>query len=216
MSFSLNEIETMAKRAARGAGLAWGLAEEAGKAARWLASHGFPGPALLAAELDRLNGQAYGASAPIPGREPWQARGGRLSPLFAGAALADLARDIREGRKLWLNGTAHPLLIAPFAAAAAKLTSAPVSLSWQDLRLVLSPAGLLIEGPESTLTCTETEKLLCQTGTQQEPTRIGRSSHVNVDPEAWSRLSALAQRTYAPASEASRLAGAGAGLRDND
>jgi hypothetical protein len=35
MMRSLNEIEAMAKRAVRGAGLAWGLAEEAGKALRW-------------------------------------------------------------------------------------------------------------------------------------------------------------------------------------
>ena len=31
MSHSLNEIEAMAKRAGRGAGLSWGLAEEAAK-----------------------------------------------------------------------------------------------------------------------------------------------------------------------------------------
>ena len=34
--------------------------------------------------------------------------------------------------------------------------------------------------------------------------------------ETWSRLGAFAQRTFAPATEASRLAGAGAGLQDND
>ena len=34
-----NEIEALAKKAARGAGLSWGLAEDAGKAARLLATH---------------------------------------------------------------------------------------------------------------------------------------------------------------------------------
>ena len=43
MTFSLNEIEAIGKRAARGAGLPWGLAEEAGKAARWLTARGLPG-----------------------------------------------------------------------------------------------------------------------------------------------------------------------------
>ena len=37
-----------------------------------------------------------------------------------------------------------------------------------------------------------------------------------VDPAVWSRLGALAHKSYVPASEASRLAGAGAGLTDND
>lgn len=37
-----------------------------------------------------------------------------------------------------------------------------------------------------------------------------------VGPNVWSRLAALANKSYVPASEASRLAGAGAGLTDND
>ena len=36
MNVSMNEVESMAKTAARGAGYSWGLAEEAGKATRWL------------------------------------------------------------------------------------------------------------------------------------------------------------------------------------
>ena len=38
MYMSLNEIDVSVKRAARGVGMSWGLAEEAGKAARWLAA----------------------------------------------------------------------------------------------------------------------------------------------------------------------------------
>ena len=41
MSYSLNEFEALALKAARGAGLPWGLAEEAGKAVRILSSFGF-------------------------------------------------------------------------------------------------------------------------------------------------------------------------------
>jgi hypothetical protein len=37
-----------------------------------------------------------------------------------------------------------------------------------------------------------------------------------IPPDVQNRLNAFAQRTYAPATEASRLAGAGAGLTDND
>ena len=50
MSYSLNEFEALALKAARGAGLPWGLAEEAGKAVRILSSFGFDaGPVLLEA-----------------------------------------------------------------------------------------------------------------------------------------------------------------------
>lgn len=39
---------------------------------------------------------------------------------------------------------------------------------------------------------------------------------VDIDDEIWEALGAFAHRTYVPASEASRLKGAGAGLTDND
>jgi hypothetical protein len=37
-----------------------------------------------------------------------------------------------------------------------------------------------------------------------------------VSPESWARLSGFAHRTFAPATEESRMRGAGAGLSDND
>lgn len=43
-----------------------------------------------------------------------------------------------------------------------------------------------------------------------------KASAVTVSAQLWAHLSDLAARTYVPASDASRLAGAGAGLTDND
>jgi len=47
----------------------------------------------------------------------------------------------------------------------------------------------------------------------QKPTEI---VEIFVAPEVWGKLQTLAHKSYVPASEASRLAGAGAGLTDND
>ena len=49
---SSNEVDALAKKAAKGAGMPWGLAAEAGKATRWLADRGLPGPAVLADLLE--------------------------------------------------------------------------------------------------------------------------------------------------------------------
>ena len=43
MIVSLNEVQAMATKAASGCGLAWGIAEEAGLATRWLCARGFRG-----------------------------------------------------------------------------------------------------------------------------------------------------------------------------
>jgi hypothetical protein len=42
IDLSLNEVESLAAKAARGAGLAWGLADDVGRAARRLAAAGLP------------------------------------------------------------------------------------------------------------------------------------------------------------------------------
>lgn len=48
------------------------------------------------------------------------------------------------------------------------------------------------------------------------PPTAPRAASVTVSGHLWTYLSDLASRTYVPATDASRLAGAGAGLTDND
>ena len=64
MSHSLNEIEALGKKAARGAGMPWGMAEEASKALRWLCAHGIDGMTHLARLLKRNDGMEHAQIAP--------------------------------------------------------------------------------------------------------------------------------------------------------
>lgn len=216
MTFSLNEIEVTGKRAARGAGYSWGLAEEAGKAARWLTVHDLPGPEMLAELLTRNDGRPYEALAPEPAAGPWQSRSGPLCPLISGAALCDRAQEIARGQAIELGATAYPLLLVPFAAAAAKLGAMTILLIWPDVRVEVGADGFALEGDASALTARSVECVRCckgDGGMTMAPVNLpGRA----IAAETWSRLGAFAQRTFAPATEASRLAGAGAGLQDND
>ena len=50
----------------------------------------------------------------------------------------------------------------------------------------------------------------------EDATHRWQPGAVDIADEIWEALSAFAHRTYVPASEASRLKGAGAGLTDND
>ena len=52
MNYSLNEYEALAYKAARGCGLAWGLAEEAGKAVRTLSALGLESAPILLEALE--------------------------------------------------------------------------------------------------------------------------------------------------------------------
>ena len=217
MTFSLNEIEAMGKRAARGAGLSWGLAEEAGKAARWLAAHALPGPEELAENLTGNDGRSHDELAPVSVDGVWRARSGRLSPLVCGAALCDLAAEIATGREIELAALAQPLLLAPYAAGVAKMTDAAVELSWPGVVMTFTSEGVSIEGDHASLMARSADGVHCR---RMETAVLAASADAAsgraVDARTWNRLNELAQRTFAPATEASRLAGAGAGLTDND
>lgn len=213
--FSLYEVEVTAKRAARGAGLPWGIAEEAGKAVRWLAERGLPGPRELSEILTRNDGKDYAELAPVSDCGVWKAPSGRLCPLIAGAALADRAAELAAGAEIKLGATSQPLLLTPYAAVAAKQKGVAIELSWDGATLTLMPGGFAADAKEGALTRRSVESVTCRR-VNVVPDAQAFTANRNVDAETWSRLNVFAQRTFAPATEASRLAGAGAGLTDND
>jgi len=217
-SYSLNEIETLGKRAARGAGLDWGLTEEAGKALRWLVARGLPGPALLAELLALHDGRSYDDLAPAGDAAPWAAPGGRLSPLLAGPAVTDRAADLAAGGAVELAETAYPLFLAPYLAAAAKLTGRPMTLTCPDLEIVLTPAGSFrLTGDDRQLVAAAAPRVQLTAGDAAPAGAVSAlQGRGELEGDVRERLEAFAQRSYAPASEASRLMGAGAGLSDND
>ena len=215
MSHSLNEIEAMSKRAARGAGLAWGLAEEAAKGTRWLSAFSFPGTEMLAGLLalnDRLPAVDF-SPATLTGR--WSAPAGRMSPLIAGAAMSDCAIRMEAGQVIEMENVSFPLLVVPFAGGAALRLGVPVSVSWEGVKLTTDVQRLCVQGARDAILTMHAAQLSCaapaaMTG-QSEPVM-----RADVDEAAWAKLGEFAHRTYAPATESSRLLGAGAGLSDND
>ena len=214
MTYSLNEIEAMARRASRGAGLPWGLAEEAGKAARWLATQNLPGPEELANALSCVDGVLYQDLAPEIADGIWCARSGALCPLALGAVLCDRADEIADGADFATGTILHPTMVVPFAAAVARIAEIQIELAWPGCIMNIARDGMSIAGEN--LLPAQVDSLTCR---RLEPTAVmgfERASGRRVDSETWARLTAFAHRTYAPATEASRLAGAGAGLTDND
>lgn len=216
MTYSLNEIEAMAKRAARGAGYHWGHAEEAGKATRWLAEFDLPGPELLAELLMSNGGRRYDEAAPCSLSGPWRAGEGDLCPLLAGSALSDLATDLADGRVFELEAVAYPVLLAPYAALVSQATGCTISLLWDHTELLVSSAGFAVDGNREGIAVPRTGHVACRKSTTHDLTPSPRQNGRAVDATTWTTLGEFAQRTFAPATEASRLAGAGAGLTDND
>lgn len=216
MTHSLNEIEALCKRAGRGSGLPWGLAEEAAKGARWLSAFGLPGAEKLA-DLLELNDQipAIDVSPVSLSAEVWHAPVRRMSPLIAGASLSDSAKRLRERGRITMENVLFPLLTVPFMGGAALRLGVPVAVEWQGARLATNGHQLCLAAREEALNSEQADRLVFTTPAEmtdrKEP--ILRAS---VSESDWSRLSTFAHRTFAPATEESRLKGAGAGTTDND
>lgn len=216
MSHSLNEIEAMSKRAARGAGLSWGLAEEAAKGTRWLSAFGFPGVEMLG-DLLKLNDRVPSIDvAPVSLRaEVWHAPARRMSPLIAGASLSDCAVRLLERGKITMENVSVPLLAVPLMGGAALRLGVPVSAEWEGAYLATDGKQLCTRGDVAALQAAHADRLVfgapAEMSGPREPVLRGE-----VSEESWALLGEFARRTFAPATQESRQRGAGAGLSDND
>lgn len=189
MNLSLNEVEAMAKKAARGGGFDWGVAEEAGKAVRWLCQNGIDGCAALA-ELLSTDDAEHCA-------------------LRTGLHVTDFAETLRES-DMDIGPVNAPELLLPFVASAALQLETPLTLLTSDQTYVTDGRRLdCARGGH-----TDKPDTVKMGGVLKQPTQP--MSRANPDAGSWAVLGRFAHKTYAPATEESRLRGAGAGVSDND
>ncbi len=210
MNVSLNEVEATAKRATRGAGYQWGLAEEAAKAVRWLCANDIDGCGALAGLIERFDGVDLAERVPLPDDTGWYGKGSVLCPLIAGAALSDCALDLAD-RDIRMGPVAAPCLLFPFAAHAARQLRNTVTVSWPAGAAVTDGDRISLTGPIGTRVDFIT---VCRGGLLGAPNR--QMSRAMPEQGVWETLNRFAHRTYAPATAESRLLGAGAGLTDTD
>jgi hypothetical protein len=186
-SLSFSEVQDLCAKAARGAGLDWGLAEEAGFAARWLYARGLDGPGALLGFLE--------------------AESAENSPLGVGTAISDRAATVSA------VPVRSPLLILPFLFLAANELGRTAQLVWQGNQVFVTPTGV-IKGHVRELASEAMADVSITFGDDQS-VPIYKSAMTEISPKTISALTRLAMETTVPATAASR-ADAGAGGGDND
>lgn len=183
---SYNEVQTLARKAACGAGLPHGVAEDVGQAAVWLSARGVDAIGVV---VDALGSQTevLGAQSAIDAlccgetaEIAFEGRSCRLMLIgLAGAVVANTEMNLT----VRYDGGVEPLALAPN----------PADLVPTALSLRLHPTA---------------------DGGMPAPHRSPRPAAT--DATAYAAALGLAARTYVPASELSRAQGAGAGTTDND
>lgn len=212
MIVSLGEIDSTALLAARGAGYSWGLAEEAGKSTRWLAARRMPWLPSLLAMLAVSPGETEFV---IAGETIRPKRAPNMSPLSVGAYIA----DARQPLPVTLHNVRHPIWLLPFAAVLASEMRSPVAIGWLDAKAGLTERAVYQLGNPASLRAEAASQVRIEplpTEPSEPPSFVRQSGGSQVDPDAWRALEELAGRTYVPATDASRLRGAGAGILDTD
>ncbi|HRD75342.1 MAG TPA: DUF3726 domain-containing protein [Hyphomicrobiaceae bacterium] len=200
MRVSFNEIEGTVLKAARGAGYPWGLAEEASRAARFLAASGLPWLETAAAAFSEAAVRAIGG-------DNWQ-----LNPIAAAAWYADFGGA--KGGAFSGARMLAPVWFAGVLAVGTGRIGEAMAISWighdRPAKLVIWRGALV--SAEGALAATEATTFECRV----VGPAVAAVTDCHVDERRWAALQALEKNTYVPASDHSRIAGAGAGLVDND
>ena len=217
MIVSLNEIDSTIRKAFRGASYSWGEAEEAGKAALWLCQHDFDVLNLFLELVGSTNEQSVSEKRPTKDYGNYQGGRGILCPILAGCMIADRARGLSAGETIDLKGVQVPVLLFPFVSVAAEMGNLSISVTWPGCHAVFDRDSFELS-EQAGLTATKADvELKINHAENAVRARIAiQPKPMRVDEGIWSALHGFAAKTYVPASDRSRLAGAGAGLSDQD
>lgn len=205
---SLNQIQQTARKAARAAGLSWGLADEAGDAVMWLQLYKFNPCGIL---IDALNNISRTA-APQNLNGVWIGDGD-LNPFITGAAICDVRARLING--IECGAVAYPLLVAGFVGGLATAERA-IKMKWGGGEIICTTAGVVVSGDEF-LYQARSNFLSVRVGDfdfERQNLRAGKYGETEIDITVWQRLEKMAAATYVAASEISR--GGAGGLTDND
>ena len=197
IDLSLNEAQTLAVRAARGAGFSWGLADEIGRAARLLAMHGEP----WADALLRLTELADSLDPPSPERVArWRCgkadlpAAAPLCPVRTAMLLIDAGIDLGRA-PLRLANVGLPIWLRALLLTAEATGRHVVDYGTSEALLMIADVTI-----SKALSCTEAP--------------AARRAPVAADVLA--ALLPVAHRVYVPESERSRARGAGGGSVDDE
>lgn len=216
---SCNEAAALCTKAARGVGMSWGMAEEAGFAAAWLVSHGIDGPTQLRSHLEQADGLDWEDLCPAVTPGAWQnAKGQAACPIILGATLCDYA-DLPEGpapeRALSLGPVNAPILLVPFLSELGRRNDLSFVLRWDGGQLRIDGAEEWLDAAEDALSVSQLSLTLSVESAPCHQPCPTTSSNAQTTAATVAALNSFAMRTTVPATEASR-AGAGSNLSDND
>ena len=200
---SFSEIETISKRASRGAGFSWGVSEEIGKSVRLMEMFGLPGILYLKSYLEQINNHNYQkitiiSADNISNKIPY-------CPISVGVNFMDQVYNLEKIDKINFSNLAYPLLVVPFLSRSSEIIGKKILLNIENFKFLFNYNQSMFSNFDNSLISKTTNFFV--SFNQNED---------SFDKTTWDTLYKISQKTFVDETESSKKTSAGAGLTDND
>ena len=201
---SFSEIDTVSKRASRAAGYSWGISEEVGKNIRMLEMYGLPGIKNLndfykkKKNKDFENLKIINLYNKITKYE--------FCPIITGISFLDQVKSLDSLNEIKFEKIAYPLLFIPFISRASEIIGKRLFLKFDDYDFLFNFNQNIYSN-------------FLKNQIIEVANNISIKFINNNDSfleKEWKELYTLSEDTFVEENESLKVAGAGAGLNDND
>ena len=201
---TLSEIDTTSKRATRGAGFSWGVAEEVGKNMRLLELFGLSGIKNLNKYLKDYKNRQFQKISLISDIN--EANKYPFCPIILGTNFIDQVKLLDKKNNIQISNVAFPILFLPFVSRASEVIGKRIFLKIEEKEFLLN----LNQSIYSNYLKNEILEN-CNT------VNISFLENNNLFNEnEWNELYKLSEDTFVEETESLKIGAAGAGLIDND
>ena len=133
---SFSEIETISKRASRGAGFSWGVSEEIGKSVRLLELFGYPGIKNLNHYFQSKKKESYQNIKLINQINKSDQK--LYCPITLGVSFLDQIKKIESFEKCLFQGIAYPILLLPFLSRCSEIIGKKILFEFEENKFLLN------------------------------------------------------------------------------
>jgi hypothetical protein len=201
---SLSEIETVSKRATKASGFSWGVAEEVGKNIRILEMFGLPGIKNLNDYYKKRKENNFENLNLI--NIDNKSIKFKFCPIVVGTSFLDQIKTLEVLNEINFEKIAYPLLFLPFLSRSSEIIGKRLFVKFDDKEFLLNFNNKIY----SNFLKNEIIKLA-----HNVSIKFINNSDLFTENE-WLELYKLSENTFVEESDASKQAGAGASLTDND
>tara|TARA_B100001250_G_C19679114_1_gene735031 strand:+ start:273 stop:884 length:612 start_codon:yes stop_codon:yes gene_type:complete len=201
---TLSEIDTTSKRATRGAGFPWGIAEEVGKNMRLLELFGLSGIKNLNKFLKHYKEKQFQKITLISDTN--NANKYPFCPIMLGTNFIDQVNLLDQKENIQISNVAFPILFLPFVSRASEIIGKRIFFKIDEKEFLLN----LNQSIYSNYLKNE----ILEISNTVNISFIENNNSFNENE--WKELYKLSEDTFVEETESSKINAAGAGLTDND